>query len=109
MWRTPDGRLNTVALPDPAAALGERVVGHLRLLATGLGPPATASLIESERERLYTDRDGPWDQGVEDGFKHVPPTWALDKVPLDPDARTYLRNLMEAATPRFALDLLDAV
>lgn len=72
MWVSDDGRLNTVALPDPSHVMTEEFRRSLEALAEN-DPESVAEAIEDAEDAVY-DRDWSGLIGAEDYVGAPPPT-----------------------------------
>jgi hypothetical protein len=107
VWRSADGRFNTVAVPSPSSVLGQGVAAHLERLVDLHGPERLDAALERAQDRVFAEAAEEWDQSEEDRHKALVPEWS-GEVELVDDPDAFFSALAAASGPRWALDVLLA-
>ena len=108
MWRGQDGRLHTVALPDPGEVFTDEALAALEQLVAQADFEDVADLVERHELAAVEYWDGrPVDQDAEAPFAEMaPPTGLFDRVVA---SLSELEAALAVVDPRWGLDVVTAL
>ena len=108
MWRTEDGRLHTVALPDPGQLFTPEALAGAEAVLRDVGPDEAQELVdELQDETSLALDDVPVDQDEERRFAHTAPPLELVREVADDEED--LRRLVSDVDHRWRLDVAFAL